>query len=166
MFLPPYGVIGKLSSQRSCFAFRQVVQKDACWVKWSKLLVVMQDRQIPWHTISSAEFIAYQVILAVFDHGGTIHAGLHIDWLLRQRLPTHVLDLGLSSELLYYIGRTTELAVNSDTHQLDALALLAKIKEAEQVVSGIEGKPREVVATIAESYKHAACILLHCRLFG
>lgn len=59
---------------------KEVVQEGAGWVGLSNILVVLQQYQRLW-PIPTTMFVIYQLILAVFDHGEIIHAGVDIAWL-------------------------------------------------------------------------------------
>ena len=105
----------------------------------------MQRHGIPFHTIPPALFIAYQIILDIFNPDEHVHGGLTINWLVAQALPDDVLDLELSRRLLFYIGRTTELARSKDTTvPEEGTVLLRLIQETDQVVSGVEDEAKRL----------------------
>ncbi|OAA63330.1 hypothetical protein SPI_03493 [Niveomyces insectorum RCEF 264] len=146
----------------------QVVTGDSAWFQSSKVLVAMQRQDIPFYEYPTARFIAYQVILNIFHpySNESSHGGLDISWLRTQELADNVLDLGLSCRLLYFIGRSTEMARSDTTTQSERESLLRMVHGADQHVSGIKDEAKRVVETVAASYKHAAALMLLCRLFG
>ncbi len=153
-----------LTTMTMLLVHHQVVTGDQGWVAISKILVAMQDRGISFSSNTSVLFIAYQIILDVFNPREHLHGGLDINWLQTWALPDHILDLGLSPRLLFFIGRITELASEKNTRE--AMSLLGQIQGTDQIVSGVQGEATLVVERIALSYKHAAILMLYCRLFG
>ena len=150
----------------------KVVNGGRGWVGIGRILTALQYGGIPFHQNPSALFIAYQIVLGIFDHREFdhrehVHEGMDIDWLRTRAFPDHVLDLDLPFRLFYLIGRTTEMATSIDAAvPQEAAALLAMIQRADQLVSGVEGEAKRVVEIIALSYQHAGIITLYCRLFG
>jgi hypothetical protein len=59
----------------------QVVNGERGWARTSSILTALQHEGILFQQNPLAIFIAYQIILAVFDHRDRVHRGLNIDWL-------------------------------------------------------------------------------------
>lgn len=142
-----------------------LVVYGAQWESGVQMLRWLQGRGVTLHGQPLALFPAYEIILNVFRTDACVHGGLDIEWLQKVSLPDHVLDLGLSSRLLFYIGRSTEL-VTSATSTEEYWLLLEDIRRTQQFVMGIEGEEKRTVERIALSYELAAELMVYCRLLG
>lgn len=136
------------------------------WAQASSLLAWEQNHGISLENYPLVLFTTYEIILKIFDSGSETHGGLKIDWLERVQNPTEVLDLGLCPQLLFYIGRITELTLQHPLNPEDRDCVLWKIERLQQEVSGATGEAEMVARQIAETYRLSAQLLAHVRLFG
>lgn len=115
-------------------------------------------------------FNIYQAILRgpIDPPGSYAHKGIGLDWLLECDDKRRILDVGLSRECLWMIGRTTELAnatLNLDTMR-NIADLIIGLQELTQHTTIQPGPAWTITMNIAESYRVSALIIAYCRLLG
>ncbi len=140
------------------------------WSMHAKLLCGLQSLNVCIN-YPAAIFIAYQIILNLGRPLEKLaNDGIGLDWLLDCEHPDLILDLGLSRRLLYYIGKTTEVASRTihamDERERQGRIFKAAIAEHTQYAMEPVKEAFEVTMNIGLSYQIAALLMVNCRLLG
>lgn len=140
------------------------------WFPFARCLLGLQNRGTELQHYRHALVPTYELVLNILSTAPRVHGGLDIKWLELVNEPNQVLDMGLSSQLLFYIGEISIRASEGHCHDPDLCVscdmLYHNIRELKQDVVGItDGRVQSVVEDIARSYQLAAMLLTLMRLY-